>query len=113
MTSPFLRLALGPDGEVNEEAASMLLEKASRPQLKRLLVALRQELKRRRVYVTVAGQPDASVAPAIGEQYPGRVIGVEQDESLGAGVRISAGDDIVDASIRGYIREIIGDLEAP
>lgn len=63
------------------------------------------------MYVTVAGKPDPSVAPAIGEQYPGRDIGVEQDETLGGGVRISAGDDIMDASIRGYIREIIGDLE--
>jgi hypothetical protein len=111
VTSPFVRLALKPDGEVNEEVAAMLLERLTRSQLKRFLVALRQELKRRRVYVTVAGEPDPSVAPAVGEQYPGRDIGVEQDETLGAGVRISAGDDIVDASIRGYIREIIGDLE--
>jgi F0F1-type ATP synthase delta subunit len=51
------------------------------------------------------------VAAAVEEQYPGRDVGVTTDESLGAGVRISAGDDIVDASIRGYIREIIGDLE--
>jgi hypothetical protein len=111
VTSPFVRLALTPDGEVNEEVAAMLLDRLTRSQLKQFLVALRQELKRRRVYVTVAGKPDPSVAPAVGEQYPGRDIGVEQDETLGAGVRISAGDDIVDASIRGYIREIIGDLE--
>jgi F0F1-type ATP synthase delta subunit len=111
VTSPFVRLALTPDGEVNEEVAATLLERLTRPQLKRFLAALRQELKRRRVYVTVAGAPDPSVGPAVGEQYPGRDIGVEQDETLGAGVRISAGDDIVDASVRGYIREIIGDLE--
>jgi hypothetical protein len=111
VTSPFVRLALTADGGVNEEVAAILLERLTRPQLKKFLVALRQDLKRRRVYVTVAGTPDASVAPAIGEQYPGRDIGVEQDESLGGGVRISAGDDIMDASIRGYIREIIGDLE--
>jgi len=112
VTSPFLRLVLTPDGEVNETAAGMVLEKLTRPQLKRLLVALRQELKRRRVYVTVGGEPDAAVAPAVGEQYPGRTIDIERDESLGGGVRISAGDDIMDASIRGYIRKIIGDLEA-
>jgi len=111
VTSPFLRLALTADGGVNDEVAAILLDQLTRPQLKRFLVALRQDLKRRRVYVTVAGTPDASVAPAVGEQYPGRDIGVEQDETLGGGVRISAGDDIMDASIRGYIREIIGDLE--
>ena len=49
MTSPFLRLALTADGGVNDEVAAMLLDQLTRPQLKRFLVALRQELKRRRV----------------------------------------------------------------
>lgn len=89
----------------------MLLERLTRSQLKEFLSALRQELKRRRVYVTVAGDPEPGVATAVEGQYPGRDVGVTKDEALGAGVRISAGDDIVDASIRGYIREIIGDLE--
>ena len=42
------------------------------------------------------------------EQYPGRAISEWSRTRLwAAGVRISAGDDIMDASIRGYIREII------
>lgn len=32
------------------------------------------------------------------------------DEALGAGVKVSAGDDVVDASVQGYIREIIEEL---
>jgi F0F1-type ATP synthase delta subunit len=111
VTNPFVRLAFSPDGEVNEEVAAMLLERLTRSQLKEFLSAMRRELKRRRVYVTVGGDPDPSVGTAVEEQYPGRDVGVAKDETLGAGVRISAGDDIVDASIRGYIREIIGDLE--
>ena len=35
---------------------------------------------------------------------------MEKDESLGAGVKVSAGDDVVDASVNGYIREIIEEL---
>ena len=111
MTNPFIKLAFSPNGEVNNEVAAMLLERLTRTQLKGFLSALRRELKRKLVYVSVAGQPDAGVASAVEQQYPGRDVGVTRDESLGAGVRISAGDDIMDASIRGYIREIIGDLE--
>ena len=33
-----------------------------------------------------------------------------KDEALGAGVKVSAGDDVVDASVHGYIREIIEEL---
>jgi hypothetical protein len=111
VTNPFIKLAFSPDGEVNEEVAAILLDRLTRSQLKEFLSALRRDLKRTRVYVSVAGDPDASVAAAVEQQYPGRDVGVTTDESLGAGVRISSGDDIVDASIRGYIREIIGDLE--
>jgi F0F1-type ATP synthase delta subunit len=46
-------------------------------------------------------------------RYPGRAVGINRDESLGAGMRLRAGDDIVDASVRGYIRDIIEKLEAP
>jgi hypothetical protein len=111
VTNPFLKLAFSPGGEVNEEVAAILLDRLTRTQLKELLSALRRGLKRTRVYVSVAGEPDPGFATAVEGQYPGREVGVTRDESLGAGVRISAGDDIMDASIRGYIKEIIGDLE--
>ena len=103
-------LVLTPQGDVRDEAASRLLELLSRSQLKEFLAALLRELKRRQVHATLAGAADAEVSTSLAKSYPGRELTVAQDASLGGGVRVSAGDDIVDASMRGYIREIIEEL---
>jgi hypothetical protein len=103
-------LALSPDGQVNEEVAARLLSQLSRSDLKRFLFALRMELKKRFVQVTVAGQAGAALAQAVARSWPGRRLDLHSDDSLGAGVKVSAGDDIVDASVNGYIREMIEEL---
>jgi F0F1-type ATP synthase delta subunit len=103
-------LAFTPEGEVRDEVASSLLEQLSRSQLKEFLAALLREMKRRQVHVTLAGEADAGVGDSLAKSYPGREVTLVQDAALGGGVRISAGDDIVDASMRGYIREIIEEL---
>ena len=99
-----------PGGEVRDDLALLLLEHLTRAELKGLLAALRRELKRRRVTVEIAGDPGPAAGEAMARRYPGRTIEIGRNESLGAGLRISAGDDIVDASMRGYIRQIIEEL---
>jgi F0F1-type ATP synthase delta subunit len=103
-------LILGPDGLVNEEVAAEILAQLSRSDLKKFLAALRIELKKRVVQVAVAGRPGTALAQAVARAWPGRRMDVETDDSLGAGVKVSAGDDIVDASVHGYIREMIEEL---
>src|SRR5271157_4680032 len=103
-------LALAPDGQVNDEVAIKLLSQLSRSDLKKFLAALRIELKKRIVQVTVAGRPGPALEQAAARNWPGRRLDVETDDSLGAGVKVSAGDDIVDASVQGYIREMIEEL---
>ncbi len=105
-------LVLAPDGQVSDSAAAALLAGLSRSDLKRFLVALRTELKKRVVQVAVAGRKDSSMDETIARAYPGRRLDVETDESLGAGVKVSAGDDVVDASVHGYIREMIEELRS-
>ena len=63
-------LALTPAGDVKEGIAAMLLEGLSRSQLKEFLAALRRELKRRHVYVSVAGKPGPAVSVAMEERFP-------------------------------------------
>jgi hypothetical protein len=103
-------LVLAPDGQVNDDVAAQLLAHLSRPDLKKFLAAFRLELRKRVVLVAVAGRPGTALGEAVERAYPGRRLDVETDESLGAGVKVSAGDDIVDASVRGYIREMIEEL---
>ena len=103
-------LALPPDGQVNDAVAAEILAGLSRSELKKFLAALRTELKKRIVQVAVAGRRGSTMEEVIAAAYPGRRLDVENDESLGAGVKVSAGDDIVDASVHGYIREMIEEL---
>jgi hypothetical protein len=103
-------LVLGADGEVREDVAAEVLRELSRAELKKFLAALRLELKRRVVEVGLAGDAGPGLGATIGRAFPGRTMRVEQDEALGAGVKVSAGDDIVDASVHGYIRELIEEL---
>jgi hypothetical protein len=103
-------LVLAPDGQVNDDAAAQIIAGLSRTDLKRFRVAFLLELKRRVVQVAVAGRPGVALHEAIARAYPGRRLDLETDEALGAGVKVSAGDDIVDASVHGYIREMIEEL---
>jgi F0F1-type ATP synthase delta subunit len=106
-------LVLLPDGSVRDDAARSVLESLPRSQIKAFRAALRRELARRSVTAGVAGPELREVGDALAARYPGRVVDVRRDEGLGAGVSVRAGDDIYDASIRGYIHTIIEKLEAP
>lgn len=97
-------------GDVNPAAAAWLLENLTRSQLKAYLAAFRRELRRRRVYVALSGGEESEVGGEIGERYPGRDLAISRDETLGAGVKVSAGDDIVDASVTGYLRNLLGEI---
>jgi len=103
-------LVLDGSGGVKEDVAARILADLGRAELKKFLAALRLELKRRVVQVGVAGEGGAALDAAIGRTWPGRTLRVQKDEALGAGVKVSAGDDVVDASVHGYIREIIEEL---
>jgi hypothetical protein len=103
-------LSFTTDGEINEAVASWALEALTRSQLKEYLAALRREMRRRRVYVALSGGVERDVSGAIGERYPGRELAVVRDEGLGAGVKISAGDDIVDASVLGYLKGLLEEI---
>lgn len=104
-----VRGAFSEDGTVAEDVAELVLRLSSRAQLKAFLAAARREQKKRSVSVQIAGE-EAPVRVAVEERYPGRPVDVASDPALGAGVLVRAGDDIVDASVRGIIRKIIAEL---
>lgn len=104
------RMTFSADGEINEEVAAWVLANLSRSELKSYLAALRREMRRRRVYVALSGGKESDVSGQIGARYPGRELSVSRDDALGAGVRVSAGDDIVDASVKGYLRELLEEI---
>jgi hypothetical protein len=103
-------LVFGPDDQVKEDVAAEIVAGLSRSELKRFLAAFRLEMRRRVVRVATAGDAGPGLDAAVSRAYPGRRLDVEKDDALGAGLKVSAGDDVVDASVHGYIREIIEEL---
>jgi hypothetical protein len=108
-----VELSFTPDGAVNEAVVRVILERLGRSDLKRYRAALLREMRRRSVRVTVEGGSDRSVDDAMRERFPGRQVEIGHDPALGAGVRLTAGDDVEDASVMGYVRTIIEQLGAP
>jgi len=106
-----VRGAFSEDGTVPDDLARLLLQLSSRVQLKGFLAAMRREQVRRSVSVRIDGE-QGPARQAVAERYPGRPLDVSADSSLGAGLRVRAGDDIVDASVSGIIRKIIAELGA-
>jgi hypothetical protein len=105
-----VELVLDDRGDARDEVAARVLADLSRAELKKFLAALRLELKRRVVQVGLAGEAGPGLDSVIERAWPGRALRVQDDPALGAGIKVSAGDDVVDASVHGYVREIIEEL---
>jgi len=104
------RLLLGEGAEIDDETAALVLSSLPPSELKKLLAELKRSLARARISLTVAGDAGAARA-AVTRGASQRALEVTVDEGLGAGVRLRDGDDIIDASVHGYVERIIEELE--
>jgi hypothetical protein len=95
--------SVAPDGSVDDRVAAAVLRRLTRSQLKDYLAGLRRQVRARRVEVAVSGEA-AEARSAVAQAFTGKEIVVTRDEALGGGLTVSAGDDVLDASVRGYLR---------
>ena len=108
-----VELSFAANGELDDRVVAMILERLSRSELKQYRAALLRELRRRSVKITVEGGTDRTVGDAMKGRFPERQVEIAHDPALAAGVRLTAGDDVEDASVTGYVRSIIEQLGAP
>lgn len=99
--------------EVNEEVASYVLDQLARSQLKDYLFELRAEVARGIVSASVSGGARGPVESGLGRRFGDKQALVSIDESLGAGLIVTAGNDRLDASIKGLFRQTIEKLRKP
>jgi F0F1-type ATP synthase delta subunit len=105
-----VELTLAPDGTVDERLVPAVLARLSRSELKEYLAGLRRKARTLRVEVAVSGEPEPEARSALEQTFRGREVVVRSDEALGGGVKIKAGDDVLDASVRAYLRETLKKL---
>ncbi len=105
-----VELTLAPDGTVDERLVPAVLARLSRSQLKEYLAGLRRAARARRVEVAVSGEPGPQARDTLEQAFQGREIVVKRDEALAGGLKVNAGDDVLDASVRGYLRATLEKL---
>jgi hypothetical protein len=93
--------------EVDERIASFMLGRLTRGELKWCLHALRRELAARSVAVSVAAAADLGTAEDLSRGFGEGPRTVSADVALGGGFLIRAGDDLIDASVKGYLNATI------
>jgi hypothetical protein len=107
--SALARVSIAEDGTVDQKVAEYVL-KLPRSELKEYLAALRREIRRRRVDVSLTGPGEEPLRGELGSAFSGRELVVSRDDALGGGVKVRSGDDVIDASAQGYVRHIIEKL---
>jgi hypothetical protein len=106
------KATLTAGGEVVENVADLIVGNLTRSKLKEYLSALRREIARRRVLVSVSGPADRGFRDELERRFTGRQTIISGDDTLGGGIRVRSGDDLMDASIKGLVTETIDRLKA-
>jgi hypothetical protein len=96
--------SIAPDGSVDERVAEAVLRRLTRAQLKEYLAGLRRQVRAQRVEAAVSGGTPEDAQRALSGAFSGKEIVVTKDDALGGGLTVSSGDDVLDASVRGYLR---------
>ena len=95
------------EGKVNNEVRRFVLSRLSRNNLRHYLIYLKKELKSRKVFVRSAGIPAPALKIKIDETFKSREIFYEIDKSLGGGLQIEHGDDLIDINMKKMIEKTL------
>ena len=98
--------------EHTAELARYLLSKLKKKaELKTFIFYLKKEIAERNVLVTLAGHPEKSTENAIKELFKEKQVAFGTDKSLGAGLTIEHGDNVISMNIKNMIERAIGTLK--
>lgn len=105
-----VELTLRPDLTVDEAVAGRILGELGRRDLRRYAKALKRAVERSSVRVAIEGGDAAAVGTELGPLFPGRHVVVTTTRGTGGGLQYVAGDDVLDASVTGYLRAVLQEL---
>ncbi len=113
---------LGRGDQVDDGAVDFAMTRLTRSELKEYLAELKRETARRRVRISLSG-PEGEAGEELRKRFAGNLeprrgraawkwqTVVLRDESLGGGIKVQAGDDLIDASIKGLVSGTIDRLK--
>lgn len=99
------------DGKIHPKIAKFVMQNLNKTDLREYLFYLKQEIKNQIVFVRTPQDLLAAEKKQIEKLYVSKRILFENDKSLGAGITILNNDNIIDASLKGYIDQAIQELK--
>ena len=95
------------EGKVNAEVRKFVMTRFSKTDLRQYLVYLKKELRSKKVMVRSPGVPAALLKSRLDEAFKGREISYETDNSLGGGLQIESGDDLIDINLKKMVEKTL------
>lgn len=99
------------NGKIEKNIVSFVINKLSKKDIKIYLFHLRNDLKKRQIYVTISSIPSGNVKKDISEIFKNREIIYSIDDKLGAGMEIKYDDNYISISVKKMIEQAISKIE--
>lgn len=99
------------DGKIHPKIAQFTMQNLNKTDLREYLFYLKQEIKNQIVFVRSSQDLLSAEKKQIEKLYGNKKILFENDKSLGAGITILNNDNIIDASLKGFIDQAIQKLK--
>ena len=99
---------VGPEGEAAQRYA---LDTLPKRYLKKYMLYLKNEMRKRRITVRTASAAHESSKKTIDDIFPGGDIRYETEPGLGAGMVLEHGDNIVRLSVKNIIERAINGIK--
>jgi hypothetical protein len=98
-----LAVKTAADGDVPSGVQEFVLSRMTRRELKQFLFHLKNEVRRQRVVVRAPSHPGDAVLKQLAALFPARTMHFEADASVGAGLQVEYGDNLVNYNIKSII----------
>lgn len=99
------------DGIINEKVSEFAIAELSNKDLKRYEFYLKQILKQNTVRITSAIELDNDTKTELEKKIIGKNFFYAVDQKLGGGIVIENNDNILDASVKGMIHQVVKNVE--
>lgn len=96
---------------ISQDVQEYVLTVLGKQDLKIFLMYFKQMIDKKTVYVKSATEITNQSLQILKNNFDGKKILVEEDKSLGAGVKLKIDDMVVDFTIKNYINETIAQLK--
>lgn len=100
------------NNQINQNLASFIFNRLSKSDLKKYLFYIKMVLKEKTLYITSAFEMNNEIKEKLENSFKDKKTIFSVDATLGAGLIIKNGDNVIDTSIKGTINQVVKTLKS-